>query len=103
MKHIFETSEVLGTVEVPAGLSEVCVAADASYDESAGRLIVRMESFLRPTDLLSKERHFRATWLPRDDTASESVAREESLQVARDIFRRWVRKVRDAAPQLHPL
>jgi hypothetical protein len=101
MKRIIDTSEVLGTVEVPEGASELCASAEASFDEEAGRLLVKLEAFLRPTGLLVKERRFRADWLPKNETVTESVAREECHEVAREIFHRWVRKVREAAPQLH--
>ena len=101
MKRIIDTSEVLGRVDAPEGPCEVCASADASFDESAGRLVVSLDAFLRPTDLLAKERHFRAAWLPKSDSVIESVAREEAHEVAREIFHRWVRKVREAVPQLH--
>jgi len=101
MKRIIDTSEVLGTVEMSEGACELCASADASFDEGAGRLVVKLEAFLRPTDLLVKERHFRADWLPRNETVTESVAREECHEVAREIFHRWVRKVRETAPKLH--
>jgi hypothetical protein len=101
MKRIIDISEVLGTVEMPQGVCDVCASADAVFDEGAGRLVVKLEAFLRPMDLLLKERHFRADWLPESKTVNESVAREECHDVAREIFHRWVRKVREAAPQLH--
>jgi hypothetical protein len=101
MKRIIDTSEVLGTVEVPQGACELYASADASFDEAAGRLVVKLEAFLRPTDLLAKERHFRADWLPENETVTESVGLDECREMAREIFHRWVRKVREAAPQLH--
>jgi hypothetical protein len=101
MKQIIDTSEVLGTVEGPEGRCELCAAAEASFDEGLGRLVVKLEAFLRPTDLLIKERHFRADWLPKNETVTESVAREECHEVAREIFSRWVRKVQESAPKLH--
>ena len=101
MKRIIDTSEALGTLEMPQGVSELCASADASFDEEAGRLVMKLEAFLRPTDLLVKEQHFRADWLPENETVTESVARQECHEVAREIFGRWVRKVREAAPQLH--
>ena len=100
MKRIIDTSEVLGRADTLEGPCEVCASADASFDESSGRLVVKLDAFLRPTDLLAKERHFRAGWLPNSATVIESVAREESHEVAREIFHRWTRKVREAAPQL---
>ena len=87
--------------EDPEGTSEVCASANASFDEENGRMILELEAFLRPTDLVAKERHFRADWLPANETVSESVARDECHEVAREIFHRWVRKVREAAPKLH--
>ena len=101
MKRIIDTSEVLGTVEAPEGLCELCASADASFDEEAGLLVVKLEAFLRPTDLLVKERHFRADWLPDTETVTEFIPRQECHEVAREIFHRWARKVREAAPQLH--
>ena len=101
MKHVIDASEVLGTVEGPEGVCELCASADASFDEEKRQLAVKLEAFLRPTDLLVKERHFRADWLPKNETVTESVAREECHEVAREIFHRWVRKVRESAPKLH--
>ena len=101
MKRILDTSEVLGAVEVPEGSCEVCATACAEFDDSAGRMVVKLESFLRPAGLLVKERHFRADWLPANELVTESVAREECHEMAREIFHRWVRKVRAVAPVLH--
>ncbi|HVR35654.1 MAG TPA: hypothetical protein VMS21_07360 [Methylomirabilota bacterium] len=103
MSLVIDSSEVLGTVETPGGTAEVCASAEGEFDESKGRLVVRLEAFLRPTDLLARERHFRAEWLPGNETVSESVDLDESREMAREIFHRWVRKVREAAPRLHPV
>ncbi len=101
MKRVIDTSEVLGTVETPEGLREVCVSADANYDEDAGRLVMKLEAFLRNTDLVTKEKRFTTDWLPKPETVCESVGPDETVEMAREIFHRWVRKVREAAPKLH--
>jgi hypothetical protein len=101
MKRVIDTSEVLGTVELPEGVWEVCATADAGYDESAGRLVVNLDAFLRTTDLRQKERRLSADWLPQKETIRESLNRDECHPVAVDIFYRWVRRVRQAAPALH--
>jgi hypothetical protein len=88
-------------MELPQGTCEVCAAAGAGFDETAGQLVVRLDAFLRPAGLRVKEGHFRADWLPENETITEGVGREESAEMAREIFHRWVRKVREAAPQLH--
>ena len=100
MKRVIDTSEVLGTVDTAEGVREVCVTADASYDESAARLVVKLDSFLRNMDLVTKEKRFSADWLPKPETLHESVGPDETVEMARDIFHRWVRKVRQAVPAL---
>lgn len=100
MKRVIDTSEVLGVVETPEGVREVCASADASYDEETALLAVALDAFLRSTDLLSKERRSPADWLPKSEMVRESVGPDETVEMARDIFQRWVRKVRNAVPAL---
>lgn len=102
MRRILDTSEVLGTVKSAKGESEVCVSAEAAYDEKENRLMVSLITYLRPRDLLTKEEHFRAEWLPKNETVTEVASLDESHELARELFQRWVRKVRAAAPFLHP-
>jgi hypothetical protein len=45
MKRIIDTSEFLGVVDTPEGQREVCAAAEASYDEDAAKLIVKLDAF----------------------------------------------------------
>ncbi len=103
MKRVIDTSEVLGTVHTPDGECEVCACADATYDEAQARLIVTLDSFLRTTDLRAKEKHFAASWLPKRETVTEHVGMEETVELAREIFHGWVRRVRQAAPSLNAL
>ena len=101
MKRVIDASEVLGTVQTLEGNREVCVSADAGYDESKACLVVKLDAFLRNTDLLRKEKRFPAAWLPESETVKESVGPDETVDMARDIFHRWIRKVRQAAPAMH--
>ena len=101
MKRIIDTSEAIGRVETAQGTHELWAAAEAAYDEELGRLVVKLEAFLRSTGLLVRERRVRADWLPEDETLTEIVGLDECRELAREIFHRWVRKVREAAPQLH--
>ena len=79
----------------------MCASADATYDDGAGSLVVRLESFLRTTNLRASEKRVPASWLPKAETVTESVDPGETREAARNIFHRWVRKVRQAAPSLH--
>lgn len=101
MKRVIDTSEVLGTTELPEGNCELCATAEADYHDDTRQLIVHLDSLLRTTDARTPERHPPAHWLPKPETICESVRLDESMDVARDIFHRWARKVRAAAPSLH--
>ena len=101
MKQIVDTSEILGTMELPEGIHEVCASARAAYDESAKWLVVNLDCFLRAADIRTKEKTLTVDWLPKPETLTESASLEEAVEAARDIFHRWVRKVRQASPSLH--
>jgi hypothetical protein len=101
MKRVIDSSEILGTVDLPDGGYEVCASADANFDAETHRLSVCLNAFLRSTDLRITEKQCSADWLPNPETITESVGPDETVEVARDIFHRWVRKVRQAAPSLH--
>lgn len=101
MKRVIDTSEVLGSMELSEGNCELCATAEADYHDDTHQLIVHLDSLLRTTDLRTPERHPSAQWLPKPETICESVGLDESMDVARDIFHRWARKVRESAPSLH--
>lgn len=104
MKRVIDTSEIIGTLNLADGRRcELCASAVARYDESAGRLVVELTAFLRPVGSPAKAGRLRADWLPGDQTVTESVDWGESVELARDVFHRWVRRVREAAPALHPV
>ena len=78
-----------------------CQRSAAQYHDDSRVLIIRLGSFLRPIDLRGPERHLPAPWLPKPDTLYEPVDFAEAVDLARDIFQRWARRVREAAPLLH--
>jgi hypothetical protein len=100
MKRVIDTSEVIGTIDMPEGECDVCASALAQYDEKATRLRVELDAFLRTTDLRKKEKRFKVDWLPRPETITEGVAPNETVELAKDIFHAWVAKVREATPTL---
>jgi hypothetical protein len=102
MKRIISSSEIVGPSESNGQACEVCATAEGDYDETRSELVAELDSFLRPVDLLAKERHFSAPWLPRKQTIRESVSREEAPELARELFRRWVGRVRQSIPALLP-
>lgn len=101
MKRVLETSEALGMVNTRGGPRELCASAVASYEEASGILTVKLEAFLRNTDLVTKEKRCPADWLPQPETVCESVGMGETVELTREIFQRWTRKVSAAGPGLH--
>ncbi|MBM3821911.1 MAG: hypothetical protein FJ404_03305 [Verrucomicrobia bacterium] len=101
MKHVIDTCEALGCVQLNGETFELVAEAQAMHDEPGRRLLVELKSFLRPVSLTAKERHVRADWLPADHTVNESAEAGECREMTRDIFSRWVRKVRESSPALH--
>lgn len=100
MNNILNTTEIVGTVELPQGDFEVCACADASYDQEGNSLVVRLDANLRPCATNDKTTDGQAIWLPKKQSVTEHVAIDEAGEVARDIFKRWVRKIRESAPGL---
>ena len=100
MKSLFDTIEVLGTLETARGTCELCAAANAEYNPEALKLEVKLDAFLRTTDLRSAEQRFAEAWLPKPELVRESVEQAEAVEMARDIFHSWVRKVKERAPAL---
>lgn len=102
MNEILQTREILGTVALPGGECELVASAAAEYHEAEGRMLVTLRASLEPRQAHGKaNRAIVAEWLPKNQTVSESVSIDEAGEAAREIFRRWARKVREAAPGLH--
>src|SRR5262245_11650331 len=102
MENIIATSEVLGLVETPQGMAQLCASADAEYDARGSPLVVLLRAFLRPGEPRVNGKNLCAPVLPATRTVTEAIDYEESADVAREIFHHWARKEREAAPQLRP-
>lgn len=100
MNSILNTTEIVGTVELPQGEFEVCASADATYNQNSGTLSVELGANLRPGAATDKTTDVHAEWIPKGQIVNEHVGIEEAGEVARDIFKRWVRKIRECVPSL---
>ena len=101
MNEILETREILGTLNLREGECELVASATAEYSEGSGNLLVRLEAAVHRRGSHSQGDPIVANWLPKNQSASEFVSIEEASEVAHEIFRTWVRKVRESAPNLH--
>lgn len=98
MKHLISISECVGMREADHKSSEVFATADASYDEAAQRISIKLESFLRSVPARSGAEPYREPWLPESQTVCEHVALEEGDALTRDVFHSWVSRVKQAIP-----
>jgi hypothetical protein len=98
MRKVISLNEIVELLELEEGNDEVCATAEAGYSEAIRSLVVRLDSFVRPVDLLTAEQNLTPGWLPRSDTVRETVLFDEAVPLARDIFKRWVEKVRQSIP-----
>lgn len=98
MKKIISISEVVGSHETEGGNAEVCAGAEAAFDEAKSQVIVDLESYIRTSDLRGSEQRSTPDWLPHRETIKETVPLEEAALMAKEIFQRWVKKVRQSAP-----
>lgn len=98
MKRIISTSEILGSFTREDREFEVCASAEADFDDANSRLLIDLDSFIRPVDMRAKEKHLPADWLPGKQSLKESVSQDDAVELAKDIFHRWVGKVRQSVP-----
>jgi len=75
---------------------EVCATAEGSYDNETGRVIVELNSFVRPIDMLHPEQRLRPAWLPAPQVVREKMDASEAGAAAKEIFRGWVARVRSS-------
>jgi len=98
MKRIISTTEILGCFTRDEREFEVCATAEADFDEIKSHLLLELDSFIRPVDIRSKEKRLAADWLPKKQTLKEAVSEAEAVDLVKDIFHRWVGKVRQSVP-----
>ncbi len=99
MKSDIYLSEIVSRRGSDAAVIDVLAAADGRFDRASSRLEVRQDAYLQ--NFAGEQ--FRPAWLPNGGTVSEHVPHEEIHEVGRDIFHRWVRKVRESVPLDIPL
>ncbi len=94
MKKIITITEIVAEMATERGESDVCASAVAQFDEVNSRMEVELRAYLRPIDPQRTREHWHADWLPADEIVRETVAWEEVMPLAKDIFQSWVRKIR---------
>ncbi|GDY19066.1 hypothetical protein LBMAG56_04110 [Verrucomicrobiota bacterium] len=99
MKNLLSISDIVETIENQLGTCEVCATAEAVFEDATALLVVDCDSFLRVVNQRGADETLRPEWLPHKDSVKTHVPREEAVAAAKDIFRSWVKKVRQASHQ----
>lgn len=98
MEHVVNISEVTGSIPDEHGEVQVCATADASYDPTAHKVSVALDSFARRAAATAGDGDRSPDWLPRAEHVEEHLSRGEALDFTKDVFQSWARKVRASIP-----
>jgi hypothetical protein len=94
-------TEILGTIR--DGSLQVCASAEGEYDHAAEKISVALDAFTRRASASEDGAHIPQPWLPRGETVREHLPRSEADEFVKDVFHRWVEKVRASVPHDLPL
>src|SRR5687767_13183096 len=97
MRKILSTSEIVRDLDLEVEPKELCAAAEADYDERKHTLVIKLDAFVRQVHHAGPDVCSRPDWLPKPETLREGVGPDEASDMARDIFQRWTKKVRESA------
>ena len=97
MRRILSTSEIVQDLDLELAPKELCAAGEADYDERKHTLVLKLDAFVRQVHHGGSDVCSRPDWLPKPEILREGVGPDEASELARDIFRRWTKKVRDSA------
>jgi len=97
MRKILSTSEIVQDLDHEVEPKELCAAAEAAYDDRKSSLVIKLDAFVRQVHHAGPDVCSRPDWLPKAETLREGVSSEEASELARDIFHRWTKRVRESA------
>src|SRR5688572_4337454 len=97
MRKILSTSEIIQDLDLEVEPKELCAAAEADYDERKHTLVIKLDAFVRQVHHAGPDVCTRPDWLPKPEILREGVGPDEAGDLAREIFRRWTKKVREMA------
>src|SRR5688572_23716694 len=101
MTHVASVQEVVEQCENDHGPCELIATAEAFYSHYHAVLLVRVEAFIQPAGCGPKALRLTEDWLPPKETFVEAVTLEQAPQTTKEIFERWIDKVRRSVPATH--
>jgi hypothetical protein len=102
MRKVLSTSEIVQDLDHETEPKQLCAAAEAEYDDRNSTLVVQLDAFVRQVHHAGPDAVSRPNWLPKGETLREGVSSDEASTLARDIFRRWTKKVRESVVAERP-
>ena len=96
MRKIHSISEIVQDLGLEAEPKELCAAAEADYDERKSMLVIKLDAFVRQVHHAGPDVCSRPDWLPKGGTLREGVSSSEASELAREIFQRSTKKVRES-------
>src|SRR5690349_7252973 len=93
MDEIIYLKEVVGRIECKGMTFILYATGNAGYDEKNSQLVVQLNCALEPENE-SDGRLPANLPLPGPQTEKETVDREESAEMAKEIFDAWVHRIR---------
>jgi hypothetical protein len=87
-------NEVVNRIEWKGTTFILHATGDAHFNEQTSQLVIQLGCVLEP-EKGPEEEVPAILRLPCPQTEKETVAREEAVEVAKEIFHAWVRRVRD--------
>lgn len=97
-RMVMDSVKILESREIHSADYEVCVTAQASYDDSSSEMSVKLDSFLRRVEMRRKDEILHPSWLPRTEVVRAHVTFEECSEAAKEILSSWAEKVRRTIP-----
>jgi hypothetical protein len=80
-------------------LGELHATLTAHYEKEAREVVAELDSYVCPDDASHMmEEHLRPDWLPGKQVVKAGGEAGETSEIARDIFRSWVHRVRESVP-----
>jgi hypothetical protein len=98
MKKIISSTAIIAPIVKDGRAFEVCATAEGNFDERQSQLVLELDSLIRPVGRFPGKPLLEEQWLPHKQKVTESVSVDDASDLAREIFHRWSRTVRQAIP-----
>jgi hypothetical protein len=98
MEKTISIEEILGTLN--DGTVQICATAEGAYDDEEERIAITLDAFACPSSPTEDGgTRLPEIWLPKGERVGEHLPYAEVDPFVREVFHRWVEKVRASIPR----